>query len=203
MREGILHRIAQAPDLEVVGAVADGTALVERFRALAPDVVVTDHRMPGLNGLEALAEIRAIDPGAKVILLSGFDDGQLVADAIAAGAAGFLTKSLPGPELCDHIRAAAGGEPAFSSDATRLLMGQVRSAVTAPPPAPPSKKLSGRELQILRLVADGLTNAQIATKLYLSPQTVKTHLERIFSKLGVNGRAAAVSKSMSEGLLAL
>lgn len=200
MREGIVNRLAQADDIEIVGCVEDGQSLVDQYRDSQPDVVLTDFRMPFMDGLQALAAIKVIDPSAKVVLLSAFDDGQLVAEAIAAGAAGFLTKSLPGRELCAHIRSAADGHPAFSVEATRLMMEQLRApAGSASRKGLASRQLSRREIEILRLVAGGMTNVQVARELYLSPQTVKTHMERISRKLGVKGRAAAVHKATTDG----
>ena len=202
MREGIVNRIAQADDIEVVGSVEDGQALVDRYRTARPDVVLTDFRMPSLDGLQALIAIKALDPAAKVVFLSAFEDGKLVAAAVAAGAAGYLMKSLPGRELCAHIRAAAQGQPVFTTEATRLLMEQLRTPARALPTGDlVNKQLSAREVEILGLVASGLTNTQVARKLFLSPQTIKTHMERISRKLGVKGRAAAVHKATTEGLL--
>jgi DNA-binding NarL/FixJ family response regulator len=202
MREGIVHRISLASDIEVVACVEDGASLVERYRETGPDVVLTDYRMPSMDGLEALAAIKELDPAAKVIILSAFDDGKVVADAVAAGAVGYLMKSVPGKELCTHIRAAARGQPVFSAEATRLMMEELRAVSRKAPGArPPLRPLSNREIEILGLVARGLTNAQIAKKLYLSPQTIKTHMERICSKLGVKGRTAAVHRATTDGLL--
>lgn len=202
MREGILYRLAQADDIEVVGVVDDGRELVRRYRQLKPDVVLSDLRMPGMDGLEALGAIKEADPDARVVILSAFDDGKLVADSVAAGAVGYLMKSLPGRELCNHVRAAARGEPVFSAEATMLMMEELRSPGRSLPATDTvPRKLSDREVEILGLVAAGLTNAQIAGKLFLSPQTVKTHMERISAKLGVKGRAAAVHRATTEGLL--
>lgn len=201
-REDILSRIAQADDIEVVGCVEDGRALVEHYGHLRPDVVLTDFLMPTMTGIEALVAIKEADPAARVVILSAFEDGRLVTDAVAAGAIGYLVKSLPARDLCTHIRAAAGGQPVFSAEATRLMMEELRSPGRhAPSPAPTGKNLSNREVEILGLVAHGLTNAQIARQLYLSPQTVKTHMERISAKLGVKGRTAAVHKATTDGLL--
>jgi len=202
MREGILNRIAQADDIEVVGCVEDGRALVEHYGLLRPDVVLSDFRMPTMDGIEALVAIREADPGARVVILSAFDDARLVAAAVAAGAIGYLLKSLPARDLCAHIRAAAAGQPVFSAEADRLVMDELRSpARHAAAPGPARKRLSDREVEILGMAAHGLTNGQIAGKLYLSPQTVKTHMERISAKLGVKGRTAAVHKATTDGLL--
>lgn len=201
IREAIANRIAEADDIDVVGCVDDGRQLVTSYLALRPDLVLTDFKMPVLDGLEALAEIRAADPDAKVVMLSAFDDGKLVAQAVAAGAMGFLVKSLPSGELCARIREAARGEPVFTAEATRLMMAELRSPTRPAAGDGTVKKLSDREAEIMALVAQGLTNAQIGRRLYVSPQTVKTHMEHIFTKLGVKGRAAAVHRAISENLI--
>ena len=198
MLEAIVARLNEAGDIDVIGTVEDGRTLVDRYVADRPDLVLTDCNMPGTRGIEAAMEIRKIDPDARVLILSAFEDQALLGEAVAAGAIGFVVKSIPGADLCASVRAAAAGTPVFDADATKLLMAELRS---------PSKRLgdptplSAREIEILKLVADGMTNGQIAQELYISAQTVKTHMERIFSKLGVRGRAAAVREGIALNLI--
>lgn len=198
MLEAIVSRLSAAEDIEVIGTVEDGRTLVDRYVAERPDLVLTDCNMPGTGGIEAAAEIRKIDPDAKVLILSAFDDQSLLGEAVAAGAIGFVVKSIPGSDLCQSVRDAAAGTPVFDAETTKLLMAELRS---------PKKRLgdptplSQREIEILKLVAEGMTNGQIAKELYISAQTVKTHMERIFTKLSVRGRAAAVREGIALDLI--
>ena len=207
MLEAILNRLQSDPDVEVVGAVGDGRALVDAYAALhaagsAPDLVLCDHGMPRLNGIQATEQILTLDPGAKVLLLSAYDDESLVVAAMAAGAAGYLLKSVPPAELREKVRAAARGEPVFDSHTAAAMIGAVRrqrrplgTAAGAGTP------LSQREIEVLSLVSEGMSNAEVGQKLYISAQTVKTHLERICTKLGVSGRTAAVRKGIETGAI--
>lgn len=211
MLEAILNRLDSDPDMEVVGAVGNGRALVEAYAELhaagaTPDLVLCDHGMPILNGTQATEQILQLDPDAKVLILSAYDDESLVTAAVAAGARGYLLKSVPPDELREKARAAARGEPVFDIRTASAMIGAVRRqqqqqqrpvGTTAGPGAP----LSHREVEVLGLVSEGLSNAEVGARLYISAQTVKTHLERIFVKLGVSGRTAAVRKGIETGAI--
>jgi DNA-binding NarL/FixJ family response regulator len=207
MLEAILNRLQSDPDVEIVGAVADGQALVETYAGLlaageAPDLVLCDHGMPRLNGTQATEQIIGLDPDAKVLILSAYEDESLVVAAMAAGAVGYLLKSVPPEELREKARAAARGEPVFDSHTASAMIGAVRRRQrpmgTA---AGPGTALSQREIEVLGLVSEGLSNAEVGERLFISGQTVKTHLERIYNKLGVSGRTAAVKRGIETGAI--
>ena len=145
--------------------------------------------------------ILALDPRAKVLILSAFDDQSLVVAAMAAGAAGYLLKSIPPDELREKVRMAARGEPVLDARTASHMVGAVRNRERRGAAGLRGQPLSDREVGVLRLVAEGLSNTEIAARLYISPQTVKTHLERICAKLGVSGRAAAVKRGIETGAL--
>lgn len=208
MLEAIVNRLQSGADLEVVDALTDGRSLVNTYARLhaagaAPDVVLCDHGMPGLNGTEATEQILALDPGAKVLILSANEDENLVVSAMTAGAVGYLLKSLPPGELQEKVRTAARGEPVFDARTASAMIGQVRRQQQRPVggAAGAGTPLSQREIEVLSLVAEGLSNAEVGQQLYISPQTVKTHLERIFTKLRVSGRAAAVKRGIETGAI--
>lgn len=208
MLEAILSRLQSDPDIEVVAALSDGQALVDTYTLLhatgaTPDLVLCDHGMPRLNGTQATEQILALDPHAKVLILSAHDDEPVVVAAMAAGAVGYLLKSVPPAELREKVWAAARGEPVFDARTASAMIGEVRrqqqrSAGTAAGHGTP---LSQREIEVLSLVSEGLSNAEVGRRLYISAQTVKTHLERIFTKLGVSGRAAAVKRGIDTGAI--
>lgn len=197
--EAIKGRLRLDPSIEVLACVATGMELVQVYEALHPDVVLTDIGMPGMSGIEATAAIRQLDPTARVLCLSGYDDRATIAQAVAAGASGFVVKTIHPAELCEVVHKVYQGELVFDQAATQALMAEVReptigkSEVTSP--------LSVRELEILQLVAKDLTNAEIAEALFISPLTVKTHVERILAKLGVRGRVGAVREGISLGFV--
>jgi DNA-binding NarL/FixJ family response regulator len=207
MLEAIVNRLGSDPAVEIVATVGDGRELVETYAALhaagsPPDLVLSDYSMPGLNGIEALRAILAIDPRAKVLILSAFDDQSLVVAAMAAGAAGYLLKSVPPDELREKVRTAARGEPVLDARTASHMIGAVRVRERRSGPSGlRDAPLSEREIGVLRLVAEGMSNGEIAGRLYISAQTVKTHLERICAKLGVSGRAAAVKRGIETGAL--
>ncbi|MGH9038363.1 MAG: response regulator [Acidimicrobiia bacterium] len=207
MLEAILNRLQSDPEVEVVGAVDNGEALVDAYATLhaagsAPDLVLCDHSMPSLNGTQATERILALDPGAKVLMLSAHDDESLVVAAMSAGAVGYVLKSIPPAELREKARAAARGELVFDPRTAAAMIDAVRrrrrplgTALTQGTP------LSQREVEVLNLVSDGMTNAEVAEKLFISAHTVRTHLERICTKLGVSGRTAAVRKGIETGAI--
>jgi DNA-binding NarL/FixJ family response regulator len=207
MLEAIVGRLAADPEVEVAGTAADGQELVDTYRALhregrAPDVVLSDYSMPRLNGIEAMRLILDTDASAKVLLLSAFDDRSLVVSAMNAGAVGYLLKSVPPAELRERVRSAARGEPVLDARTASHMIGAVRARERRPGGSSlEGVPLSDREVDVLRLVADGLSNPEVAKTLFISSQTVKTHMERICAKLGVSGRVAAVKKGIEIGAL--
>jgi DNA-binding NarL/FixJ family response regulator len=205
VRTGYATIFDAQPDLEVVGSAADGRAAVEATRRLRPDVVVMDVRMPVLDGIGATAQIAGpgVDRPAKVLVVTTFQVEEHVYDALRAGASGFLLKDAPPAELVRAVRVVAAGEALLAPAVTRRLVG--RYAAHLRPPAPvaggPLGVLAPREVEVLSLIAGGLSNAEIATALFLSPETVKTYVSRLLSKLGLRDRVQAVILAYDVGLV--
>jgi two-component system nitrate/nitrite response regulator NarL len=196
-REGLARAVGQRPEFELAGEAHDGREALEQIRALAPDVAILDVRMPGLPGLEVLEALGREHLPTHVLILSAASDSAIVYAAIAAGAAGYLSKDADREAICDAISAIARGgrvlDPALQAGMFHEI--HAREVDGARP------VLSDREQQILRLTADGLTAPAIGKRLFLSTATVKTHLSHIYEKLGVNDRAAAVAEAMRRRLL--
>jgi DNA-binding NarL/FixJ family response regulator len=197
--DAITARLNRHENIEVVGAARNGKELIEAYNEMLPDVVVTDIGLPVMDGVEATAAIRAQHPTAKILFLSGRDDQETIAKAISAGASGFVVKTVAPTELTESVVKIANGELVFDQTATKFLMAEVRSPTVAKPDL--VSTLSNREMEILKLMADDLTNAEIADALFISPLTVKTHVERILAKLGVRGRVGAVREGIARGIL--
>ena len=193
VRHGLRGMLDAEPDLSVVGEAASGAEGVERAVGLRPDVVLMDLRMPGGDGVSATSRIVASAPGVRVLVLTTYESDRDILRAIEAGANGYLLKDASPQELADAVRAAARGETVLAPSVASTLVRQVRR------PAPPA--LSARETEVLRLVARGLTNADIGRELFISEATVKTHLLRAFGKLDVADRTAAVTTAMEHGFL--
>jgi DNA-binding NarL/FixJ family response regulator len=193
VRHGLRGMLDAEPDLTVVGEASSGTAGVAAARELTPDIVLMDLRMPDGDGVQATGQILEVLPAAKVVVLTTYETDRDILRAIEAGASGYLLKDASPAELADAVRAAARGETVLAPSVASTLIRQVRA------PAPPA--LSAREVQVLRLVAQGRTNADIGRELFISEATVKTHLLRVFNKLDVADRTAAVTTAMSHGLL--
>ena len=193
VRLGLRGMLDAEPDLTVIGEASSGPEGVERAVADRPDIVLMDLRMPGGDGVAATERIVATAPGVKVMVLTTFESDKDILRAIEAGACGYLLKDAAPAELADAVRAAARGETVLSPSVASTLVRQVRR------PAPPA--LSARECEVLRLVARGLTNADIGRQLFISEATVKTHLLRAFNKLGVADRTAAVTTALGHGLI--
>ncbi|HZC99253.1 MAG TPA: response regulator transcription factor [Actinomycetes bacterium] len=187
--------LATQPDMELVGEAATGTQAVERARALRPDVVLMDLQMPRLDGPGAIAALRQRAPEVHVLVLTTFGSDADITRAIDAGATGYLLKDAPREQLFSAIRAAARGESALSPTVATRVLGRMR--------APAEEALSPRELEILQAVARGLSNKDIGRRLHVSQATVKTHLLRIFAKLGVDDRTAAVTVALERGIIRL
>jgi DNA-binding NarL/FixJ family response regulator len=194
VRDGLSGIFHGDPDFEVAGQAADGAEAVTLAGALKPDVILMDLRMPGMDGVTAIAELAKRGVPARVLVLTTYDTDSYVLPAIEAGATGYLLKDAPRAELLRAVRAAAAGQAVLSPAVASRLMSQVRT------PGPVQEPLSQRELEVLELVAAGTTNREIATRLFISEATVKTHLLHIYRKLGVPDRAAAVAAAFNQGL---
>jgi DNA-binding NarL/FixJ family response regulator len=191
VRSALSLMLGGQPDVEVVGEASDGRQGIDQALALGPDVVLMDIRMPGLNGLDATRELHSRPDPPRVIVLTTFDADEHVLGALAAGADGFLLKDTPPAQILDAIRRVAAGEPMLSPSVTRTLMDKVRADPTADRAAEARQRLSAlteRELEVALAVGRGLSNAEIASELYLSVPTVKAHVSRLFEKLGVTNR---------------
>lgn len=194
VRDGIRGMLTGDPAFEVLGEAGDGAQAVELARALEPDVILMDLRMPRMDGVTAINELVRLGLAVKVLVLTTYDTDKDVLPAIEAGATGYLLKDTSRDELVRAVRTAARGEAVLSPSVATRLMGQVRAPVDT---------LSARELEILQQIADGRTNREVAAKLFISEATVKTHVLHIYAKLGVNDRAAAVAVAFRRGLLSL
>ena len=193
VRDGLRGIFESDPQFEVAGEAGNGAEAVTRARALKPDVVLMDLRMPDVDGVTAIKRLTELGLDTRVLVLTTYDTDSDVVPAIEAGATGYLLKDAPRSELLRAVRAAARGEAVLSPSVATRLLGQVR--------APAREPLSGRELDVLALVARGTSNRDTATRLFISEATVKTHLLHIYAKLGVNDRAAAVAVGFERGLL--
>jgi DNA-binding NarL/FixJ family response regulator len=193
VRNGLSGMFAGEPGFEVVGDASDGSEAVRRARAISPDVILMDLRMPEMDGVSAIAALSAAGVPARVLVLTTYDTDSDVLAAIEAGATGYLLKDAPPNELFKAVRAAAGGETVLSPTVATRVVGQMRAPVQEP--------ISQRELEVLELVAQGTSNRDAAARLFISEATVKTHLMHIYGKLGVNDRAAAVAEAFNRGLL--
>jgi DNA-binding NarL/FixJ family response regulator len=189
-------------DMEVVGEAGDGQEAIESARTLAPDVVLMDIRMPELDGLEATRRLLAADGGPRVLILTTFDADEYVYEAMKAGASGFLLKDVRPEQLAEAVRVVAAGDALLAPAITRRLVEQF---VRRPPPGsakpPELADLTERELEVLVFVARGLSNSEIASALFLTEATVKTHLTHILTKLSLRDRVQAVVLAYESGLV--
>ncbi|WP_182113282.1 MULTISPECIES: response regulator transcription factor [unclassified Actinotalea] len=208
LRMGFRLVLEAEDDLEVIGEAGDGRAAVDQVTALRPDVVLMDVRMPNVNGIEATERIVAAHPDTRVLILTTFDLDEYAFAALRAGASGFLLKDARPAELVAAIRTVASGDAVVSPRVTRrmleLFSGQLPSSDRTPEPDGPDPRLAEltpRELEVLRCVADGLSNAEVAERLFLSEATVKTHVGRILAKLGIRDRVQAVVLAYETGLV--
>lgn len=195
-REGVVRAIKERPELELVGQCGDGRMAVAHVQELEPDVVLLDMRLPSLNGIQVITALADAGSPTRVLVLSAFDEGPLVYEATAAGAHGYVTKDADRQVICDAIATVARGRSYFSPDIHDGLASQIRAHRHDERP-----RLSAREREILALTAEGRSSPEIARLLFLSPSTVKTHLQNIYEKLDVSDRAAAVAKALREGVL--
>jgi DNA-binding NarL/FixJ family response regulator len=203
LRTAFSSLIDAEDDLEVVGAAADGRQAVERAASLAPDVVVMDVRMPVMDGIEATRQItsRQGPGGARVLILTTFDLDEYVFEALRAGASGFALKSRPLDELLNAIRTVAAGEALLAPSVTRRLIAHFAGQARTPARTPPGlAELTEREREVLSLVAEGLSNAELARTLHVTLPTAKTHVSRILTKLGARDRTQLVILAYQSGL---
>jgi DNA-binding NarL/FixJ family response regulator len=204
IRDGLATLLSAAPDIEVVGLAGDGRAAIELCREVSPDVVVMDVRMPVLDGLAATAEIvggTTAPNRPKVLILTTFDVDEYVYDALSAGASGFLLKDASGADLVTAVRVVYGGDALLAPSVTRRLIDDfARLKRQERPSRPPPATLTPREVDVLRLVARGMSNAEIAGELTLAEQTIKTHVGNMLAKLGLRDRTQAVVYAYENGL---
>ncbi|MGW3124045.1 response regulator [Streptomyces sp. NPDC001107] len=206
IRAGLVGLLNAAPGFEVAGEAGDGEAAVRLAAETRPDVVLMDIRMPGMNGIQATRRIltEAVDPPPRVLVLTTFDLDEYVYGALRAGASGFLLKDSGPERLLAAVAAVGGGDALFAPSVTRRLVEayaqQDRSTPDSQPP-PGLGTLTSREVDVLRLIARGLSNPEIADRLSISEATVKTHLNRVMTKLGLNSRAQAVVIAYETGLV--
>jgi two-component system nitrate/nitrite response regulator NarL len=195
MRGALARLVRDYDGLELVGEAGDGQQAIALIEARAPDVALVDVRMPGLDGLGLLRQLIADRSPVRVLLISGNDDSELAHEAIGQGAAGFLSKDAEEVEICEAIIAVAEGQSVLSqglqSGVLELIRRRARDTV----------RVSERERELLALATEGLTTAEIAGRLHLSPNTVKTYWQRVYEKLGANDRASAVAEAIRRGIV--
>jgi NarL family two-component system response regulator LiaR len=200
VRHGLRALIATEPDLELVGEAADGVEAVELTTRLRPDVILMDMAMPRKTGLEAIHDIKRDDPQARILVLTSFAEDDQVFPAIKAGAAGYLLKDTAPRELLQAIRDVQRGEVSLHPTIARKLVGELKR----PPSLPPAEEqLTEREVQVLALVARGLSNQEIADQLFIGERTVRTHISNILGKLHFANRTQAALYAQREGLVHL
>jgi DNA-binding NarL/FixJ family response regulator len=199
VRAGLRMILDTEDDLEVVGEAANGADVVETCAATRPDVVLMDVRMPFMDGIEATRRVTAADDAPRVLVLTTFDLDEIVYDALRAGASGFLLKDAPEDRLTAAIRVVSDGGSLFAPSVTRRLIEEFAQRRRSP--AEPVRGLTERETEVLRLVAGGLSNAEIAQRLYITENTVKTHVARLLTKLGLRDRVQAVVLAYESGMV--
>jgi DNA-binding NarL/FixJ family response regulator len=195
VRSGLRDMLSRQPDFEVVAEATNGAEAVALTNRLQPHVVLTDLSMPQMDGVTAIGQIKAQHQDIHILVLTSYDSDSDILPAIEAGAIGYLLKDSPREELYAAIRAAAQGKPLLTSTVASRLMERMRG--------PAEEALSSREIEVLNLVAKGANNKEIANRLYVTEATVKSHLIRIYGKLNVADRTAAVVKAMERGILRL
>jgi DNA-binding NarL/FixJ family response regulator len=205
VRTGFAALLSTQPDFAVLGTASDGAEAVRMSRELRPDVVLMDVRMPGTDGIEATRQLAGRADGPRVIILTTFDLDEYVYDALRAGASGFLLKDVTAERLFDAVRVVAAGEALLAPAVTRRLISEF---ARLPPKAPDERapaaaigELTQRETEVLRLLAEGLSNPEIAGRLVVTEETVKTHVSRVLHKLGLRDRTQAVVLAYESGLV--
>jgi DNA-binding NarL/FixJ family response regulator len=201
IRDGLASILDKQDDIAVIGAAADGAEAVKQARALQPDITLMDIRMPGTDGLDATRQLLAdAPPPTRVVMLTTFDQDDLVVQALRSGASGFLLKDLPRQQLVDAIRAIHAGDLRLSPSITRRLVDRQTQRSAQPEQLKALNRLSEREIEVLQLVAKGMSNAEIASELFLSGSTVKTHVGKLLGKVGARDRVQLVILAYDTGL---
>ena len=195
VRDGLRGMLESQADFEVVGEAADGAQAIQLTEELRPEIVLMDLRMPLVDGVTAIREIKNSQAETQILVLTTYDSDADILPAIEAGATGYLLKDSSREELYGAIRATARGDTVLAPTVAARLVGQMR--------APAEERLSSRELEVLQLVAEGASNKDIASRLHISQATVKSHLIHIFGKLGVSDRTAAVTVALQRGIMRL
>ncbi len=203
VREGTRQILEQESDLDVVAEAADGEEAVRLAGSSSPDVAILDIAMPKVDGIEATRQIKALYPAIAVLILSAYDDDQFVFGLLEAGAAGYLLKSVRGRELVEAVRQVYAGESVLHPAIARKVLNRFTPSGGKPASQESPKVLSERETEVLQLATRGLSNQQIADKLFLSLRTVQAHLGHIFNKLQVSSRTEAVVRALKEGWVTL
>lgn len=211
VRVGLRMILETESDIQIVAEAADGEDAQSLVEEHQPDVVLMDIRMPGMDGLAATAQVLAAHPGTRVVILTTFDDDEYVYEALRVGASGFLLKSADGDTLINAVRVVAGGEALLAPEVTRRVIERFAEPAAASAAAAseavhvPSPEaigdLSDREVEVLQLLARGMSNQEIAKELWVSPTTVKTHVSHILTKLGVRDRVQAVVEAYESGIV--
>jgi DNA-binding NarL/FixJ family response regulator len=201
VRTGFRMILESEPDIAVVGEAIDGLHAVSLAQELQPDIVLMDIRMPGIDGIEATKRITTIAEHPRVLILTTFDLDEYVFDALRAGASGFLLKDTPAVQLTAAIRMISAGDALLAPTITRRLIEEFTARTRALPPPPGLDELTARELDVFRLVARGMSNAEIATELVIGETTVKTHVTRLLMKLGLRDRVQAVVLAYEAGVI--
>jgi DNA-binding NarL/FixJ family response regulator len=205
VRAGFRMILDAEDDLEIVGEASDGVQAVDLALELRPDVVLMDIRMPEMDGIEATRRVASVDAETpiRVLMLTTFDLNEYVYEALRAGASGFLLKDVPPEQLAAGIRVVAQGEALLAPSITKRLIEEFATAQPAEPPEPPKSfdELTARELEVFKLIARGMSNAEIAAELVVSETTVKTHVARLLMKLGLRDRVQAVVLAYESGLV--
>ena len=203
VRTGFRMILDAEPDIEVLGEAENGREAVDLARELSPDVVLMDIRMPEMDGIEATRRVVSVDGerAPRVLMLTTFDLDEYVYDALRAGASGFLLKDVPAPQLAGGVRMVAAGDALLAPSITRRLIEEFSTAPAAATPPPGLGELTPRELEVFRLVARGMSNAEIAAELVVGETTVKTHVTRVLMKLGLRDRVQAVVLAYEAGVV--
>ena len=200
VREGLATLLGLLDDIDVVGEAADGEEAVALVAAHAPDVVLMDLRMPRCDGVEATARITAAHPATRVVVLTTYAGDEQILGALRAGALGYLTKDAGRVQIAQAVRAAAAGQSVLDATVQQRLVAAASGPPRPAPGGPPPDGLTAREAEVLGLIAAGLSNREIAERLFVSEVTVKSHVNRLFAKIGARDRAQAVRYAYEHGL---
>lgn len=207
LRQGTAELLRREEDIEVVGEASDGAQAVELATALQPDIVIMDVRMPVMTGIEATRRLQEIAPAVRVLVLTAHDDEQYIFSLLQAGASGYLLKNAPVAELVSAIRQVMDGNAPLDPQIARKVVLRMTGDHDSPPPAalnaPAPDELTGREIEVLQMLARGLSNRAIAEAMVISDRTVQAHLTNIFAKMNVNSRLDAVLTAIRRGWLSL